>query len=397
MAMLRCRSGTWYIAWTEDGAHNRYSLKTRDEAVAKAALRQLELRLALKTVGCVMPSTPSVVPPISDLIPRYAALRHEQSQGRARGNQLKTRLFRIVNLLGWKSLDEITVESLRAYYFHPDNLKLADETLRFRRAILHGFWKWCQANRWVDYDPFPGFVFKGRGIRGKINRGLNREELMKLLSHPDKTRRVIYTVLAHTGLRRIEAERLRWEHVKDDGLYLDETVTKSGKRQFIPFTAVCKQAFDYMRTTHEHEQTLKIGLVFSWVWHLPLCGEWRKDLAICGIQYMNDVGRASMHKLRETLSTLARESGMQPDDARIMLRHASVDTTIGHYERVSNEEIAARFRRALSGVEPPDLALAQPKGASNGTIHMDGIVNDGHHEDNGGIGVDQAGAVQPSV
>ena len=48
-------------------------------------------------------------------------------------------------------------------------------------------------------------------------------------------RRLVIRLLAHTGLRIREVRLLRWEHVREDHLFLPGEITKNGKPRCIPF------------------------------------------------------------------------------------------------------------------------------------------------------------------
>lgn len=65
-----------------------------------------------------------------------------------------------------------------------------------------------------------------------------------------------------------------------------------------------------------------------------------KDLWVAGISKYTNAGKLDFHALRVTYINLVIASGVNPKEAQTLVRHATVELTIGLYGHAADERLA---------------------------------------------------------
>jgi integrase len=97
------------------------------------------------------------------------------------------------------------------------------------------------------------------------HRFLSAEEAAGLIDCAPRHQRPIIIAALHTGGRRTELLRLKWEDIDLERgvLYFDQTNTKSGKQREVPIAPELEQVFRHMRKVQDIRATAKED-VFTW-------------------------------------------------------------------------------------------------------------------------------------
>ena len=108
-------------------------------------------------------------------------------------------------------------------------------TVNRQRATLSTIFNCAKAWGYYGGDNPVGQVKRFRESLGR-DRFLTAEEASKIIEHAPRHLRPVITAALHTGGRRREVLRLRWDDVDLDRgvLYFDPTNTKSGKQREVP-------------------------------------------------------------------------------------------------------------------------------------------------------------------
>lgn len=200
----RYEGGSYYGYWTDlKGKHHRRALKTRDAAVARSRLRQLEL----------VPTEPS------------ARARHTLKQAIGnlldvveRGNAGPTwgayrqKGENLVDVLGDVDVSELNRDTLLAYVRHRKIEGVGDSTIHkemvvARRAL-------AEARDRGLWSGEPRAIVPSIKVRYEPRqRWLTPKQASALLSELEPDRRLWAALACWGGMCLGEVERLRWEHV----------------------------------------------------------------------------------------------------------------------------------------------------------------------------------------
>lgn len=196
--------GPYYGYWSDQrGGHHRRALRTRDQVVARARLRQLELAATDPAAH----SGHTLGAAIGDLLAVMA-----------RGNAAPTeRSYRqkgahLVRVLGNEALTQVAREQLVTYTQVRAREGASPETVRKELVVMRRALREARdRGLWVG-DP-RAVVPSVRVRYTPRERWLTAGQLTRLLGELDNGRRLWVALAALAGLRLSEVEGLRWEHV----------------------------------------------------------------------------------------------------------------------------------------------------------------------------------------
>lgn len=201
----RRKGGTYYGYWTDTkGRHHRRSLGTKDSAVARARLRQLELVSTDKSAY----ARHSLKAAIGDLL---AVVAHGNAAPTWKAYRQKGE--NLVNGMGDIDLNEVTRDVVLGYVRERKRQRAADGTIHKELVVLRRtLHEARERDMWrgdpravvpsvkVNYEPRENWLTAVNGGR-----------LLRELAHP--LRRLWAALAMLAGLRLSEIETLRWEHV----------------------------------------------------------------------------------------------------------------------------------------------------------------------------------------
>jgi integrase/recombinase XerD len=256
---------------------------------------------------------------------------------------------------------EMTVQHLRAFLNAASDL--APSSLARRQAALRALFGWAFQNEYLSSDP----TSRLDPIRVPIRepRPLSEEQvdaILRAIPRDEKRNRLLFTLLAETGMRVGEALSL---HVTDirmddmDGGYI-RVVGKGDLERFIPLI----DAPQTVRLLREIVRTTKIGPLFR--------GDPRKggragealDYTTALYHFEQYVSQArakhpqlfkdesepiTIHRFRHTYATQKLRDGVSLPSVRKLLGHKNIQTTMRYVETdldtVKRELLEARRRK----------------------------------------------------
>lgn len=164
-----------------------------------------------------------------------------------------------------------------------------------------------------------------RGKESFHRRALNDDEARKLLAG---TRRPLYLLALHTGLRRGEINALRWGDLRLDVVnpfYLVPVAnSKSRKEQPRPLHPELVKELQALKSARNATTE---SLVFPE--RVPAMKVIRKDFKAAGIPLQDERGhRVDFHALRMTYITRRQRAGVSPREAMELARHSDMRLTM---------------------------------------------------------------------
>lgn len=257
----------------------------------------------------------------------------------------------LVPALGWKILDKVTADDLRAYRLWLERQKIERQTVAHVLSDARCFFGWCEDAGYIERSPVP------RKLLPKIQEQppdrLTDDEVTAITSLPDPQGFVVRFALA-TGLRWGELCRARCDHV-ERGMFV-VSQTKSGKVRRVPLSR------DIQR-----ELSGRVGRISPYAY-----SQWR--VFTRRVRKASGVERFHPHQLRHTFACRWLERGGSLAALQQILGHSSVVTT-QRYARLSDdlvqreaaridaETVADRSAPRSRGAES-DLAINGPRTAT---------------------------------
>lgn len=194
---------------------------------------------------------------------------------------------------------------------------------------LEAFRRWCVACG--EAEPFAPLRIPRAHREAQARSSFTPEEVRRLVTcrAVPEDRRVLWRILAHTGLRPVEASRVRPEHVTQESgrwvLRLPGGSQKSGRP-------------DPIFLLEEDAQAIRrLGeIVPSAVGHLSKV--LAADLRAAGLPVVREGSARTPYTLRRFFVTELIRSGLNPETVRQLARHSDVAVTLRHYTQIAAEE-----------------------------------------------------------
>lgn len=242
MATIYKRGTRWYLNYSEHGRQRRLSLGDITRQEAEQELKNWQRRQNKRSFrGTCKLSV------FADKYLRWHRTEYPNSHQRIR--ELYTKWLDPV--FGDRYLVEITPGAAEEYKVGRLELEAAPETiakeLRTLKAMLN------KAVQWGELDANPiRYVKPPRSMEASPPKGYTLDELAKLKAASSLMHGAIWHMLAFTGLRRSEAQQLRWEHVDFENrhLYVVSTAgarTKSGDWRQVPLSESAVMALEVLK------------------------------------------------------------------------------------------------------------------------------------------------------
>ena len=338
----RGKTGTYTADFWQGSEHRRKSLKTRNVKVARQRALRLELQLATGEFTS-LPKPKTITEATDDYI------RYLETEGRRRKTTVRYRgILKVFQQFAASAdvelLQQVSPVLIDAYRAGRKKL-LAPKSMRNEGVLLKSFFRWCQQRRLITENPlqhmtFPKPIPKRRG-------GPSLAQINRILSTAKGLRRIQFAVLAFTGMRSGELQRLKpedvdlrsnWIHVVSrDGLE-----TKTGHSRSIPihprlrpflsnmptrtrewfFTAAPSQKYPdgnhHISTKHLNEDLLKL-------------------LTHIGLRSGREDG-FTVHSFRHSFEALCVNAGIPQRVIDTWLGHRSDTSMANIYYRLSDDE-----------------------------------------------------------
>jgi len=170
------------------------------------------------------------------------------------------------------------------------------------------------------------------GEKRRIRRALCLEDLKRLLKvteQADAERALLYRLAVTTGLRKNELRTLQVRDFSNDCLHLAGKNAKNRKQAVIPLMPSIAMALTHHIRGKKTDEKL---IYVSDRVHESM----KQDLKRAKIPYTDADGRFfDFHSLRKQTATLLALAGVHPRVTQQVMRHSSIDLTMGTYTDAS--------------------------------------------------------------
>lgn len=320
--------GTWHGYWTDiRGQPQRQSLRTRDQQVARAKLRKLEL-------GSTDPAAHSHLTlreAIGNMLSVVAVERAAATHGAytQKGHHL-------TRLLGADTqLDAVTRESVLRYIATRQTETASNSTIHKELVVLRKALEEARTRGlWVG--SIESVVPKVRVVYRPKEVWLDEHQAERFLAKVTPRRRLWVTLAMWGGLSLGEVERLRWEHIDLGRGKMRVPGTKRTSRwRVVPITPRLLEAL-----TAAAPRKLLGPIVTRW-------RNVRRDLARAA--ELAKVPRVTPNDLRRTYASWLKNQGTDSAVVARLLGHTSTKMVDLVYGRLSEETLAEAVGRLPGG------------------------------------------------
>lgn len=325
-----------------DGKHHRRSLKTRNLKIARQKALVLETQLL---EGSYQPAPAPL--PLSEAIEAYLA--HLRTENRRPKTITKyegmLRTFREFaernNVFRLSQVSVVLVDKYRA--FRKADLSL--KSMHNEAVMLKSLFKWAKQRKYLRENPLESMKFAKPILQPR--GGPTRAEVEAILATAQEPRRTQYAVLAFTGMRSGELQRLRVEDVDLAGNWLhivsrEGAETKTGFSRKVPIHTSLKpllqalpQAGPWLFTAPPSRKYPQGGHRIN-TKHLN--DDFSKLLTKVGVKAGRKTGGFSIHSLRNSFETTCVNAGIPQRVVDTWLGHRSDRSMAAVYYKLSNED-----------------------------------------------------------
>lgn len=309
MATIYQRKNRWYIQWRESGKLYRRTLGKIDKKSAETILHAKEIELH---TGDIVYQTGG------DTFLLFSREyldwhKHEYPDSHNRIYQITHQ--HLLPFFGLFQIGKIEIPQAEKYKrtrSQQAKPETVNKELRTLHAILNKAVEWGRVTR----NPIRAV----KAIRQKDSKPFRFYTVKELdaIYGADPLHAAIWRLLANTGMRRSEAQALKWVNVLPDRIRILSTTknrTKSGKWRDIPLSPGAKAALKELHNESEY--------VIKKVNGVSLSRAFSKTLARTGTD-------GSLHCLRHTFCSHLVMSGVPLRTVQVLAGHASFKTTEGY-------------------------------------------------------------------
>jgi integrase len=308
MATIYPRGKRWYLNWCEHGRQQRKSLGeiTEHEAELRRKAKEIELSTGKRIFIAAAR--------FEDHLERYLRWhRAEFPDSHFRVAQIAQQHFGDFRGFALSQIDTPMVERWKAARMSVVSRESAAKELRTLKAIFRKAVQWGEG---IDKNPAQD-VESPKNLQSEPIIWYTKAQLSGLYKmHHGLT----WRLMANTGLRRTEAQQLRWAQVDFKHEHIDvissaEARTKSGRWRQIPLSKAAITALKALK-----KQTGKTDHVLPRITAESLSRAFLQDVARCKL-------RGSLHGLRHTYGAHLVMAGVPLRTVQVLMGHASFKTT----------------------------------------------------------------------
>lgn len=360
----KCQVRVWWCQYYVEGRLHRASLKTRDKRVAEQKARDLMSRTERLAAGLIDPIQEEMGRPLSDHITDFMATLVQRGATEQHREDRRLCLARFVEATGATHLRDLESGRVSRWLADLKAAGMSARTINRHLQAVRQLARFCVQTRRLPFDPLLTLKpLNEAADRRHVRRALSQPELARLLDAAarrpledamanrihtgvtpaervrltalGRTRRLVYSVAAGTGLRRGELSRLRWTDLDLERrlLSVPAASAKSRKDQSVPLRS--DLAADL--AAYRPASAAPTDLVFP---VMPNLRTLKFDLVAAGLARIEDgrfvthdgSGRElDFHCLRVSAVSAWVAAGAHPRVAQALARHAKIETTMGAY------------------------------------------------------------------
>lgn len=344
----------WYpVVRFPDGRKDfKGGFKTKTDAQEFA--RTLDRAIAAGTYGKPAPEDPT----LHDFFNRWIDSKRDIKQSTLE-NMKSTYAHHIEDVLGPLRLSEVTPLVIQSWVDGLSETKLSAATVgkcyRYLRAAMN------TAEAWGLVERCPCRSISLPRVERKEVEPLTREEVRRVLDYASGQERVLYALLAYSGLRLGEALGLAWRHVdlNHNVLIVERAWNRNGlttpktesSRRAVPVTSTLAAML------HEYEGSkvdpLPDAFLFTQGGDQPLdpskaLKDWSKAQDAVGVRH------CTLHSLRHFYASVMLEAGCSIRYLQHSLGHSSPTMTLGVYSHLMKDspgDSLLKFDTLVNGEE----------------------------------------------
>lgn len=399
-------SSTWTIKYVDENGVRRTRNCAADKRTAEQVAASIEARIERIRLGLSNPREER------RLTEERRALRDHVEEFvdglRARGNTsthaaaTRGMLLRLFGEIHAERLSDLTPARVQRNLGERRerglSARAANKYLTACRTLL----RWAIADGRIAEDPLIGLrPYRTADDRRVVRRALSPEELGVLIAAAEsggdflgvsgQDRAMLYRIASSTGFRASEIGSLTPESFDFASTPVTVTVKEAYSKnrklsrqtvlpEFVeqlrpwlatkapgaPLIALPKPGKPNRKDVKRRMRTPLAEITAQLIRH---------DLQAAGLPYEDADGRvADFHALRHTFVTTLVQSGASVEETRSLARHASAQTTFGHYTHTRRADL----ERALERMPKP-IAPAPQAAAATGTDGAEAIHQNRHH------------------
>jgi len=326
-----------------------------------------QLRNQLVKIGILTPDRATIGKALSENIDDYKKSLEARNRSGQYINETINAIKRIAEDCHFNYWTDIAAVKVETYLKRLREDREEEAGISYRRSnayltALKMFANWMIEQGRASESPIRHL----KGLNVKLDqrhqrRGLETDEIRRLLettkAQPERfglsgyERALLYRLAAETGLRRSELHSLKVSLFDFDNcsVTVSAAYSKNKKESTLPLrpdTAIeLKQYFaDKLTTAQAFNMPDKTAVML------------KADLEAAGIAYVDESGRyADFHCLRHTTGTLLAAAGVHPKTAQSIMRHSTIELTMGIYTHT----LIGQEAQAVQSL--PDLSLPSSK------------------------------------
>ena len=288
--------------------------------------------------------------PLTELFEEYLEEVRKRDRTSDHVRIIKLRFLALAKDCRWTCMADVT---------RPSFIDWRNAQTKYEARTLNNYYEAARAFfNWVDrsYEiPNPLKRVETLTVPVKYPQGprsFDREELGKLFAVAKPVRRLLYRLLAFSGLRRKEAQRLCWGDVHLDespGLFLRPEATKARRADWLPILSILVPE---LRAARPEDWKANMLLFSRGVADVDTL---HRDMVKAGIPLNDKLGRpAGIHTFRRTFITLLQKSGIHSRVIMQLARHKSLRLTDWTYTDTTKLPLA-------EGIETLAAVAASPR------------------------------------
>ncbi len=330
------------------------STRTKNREVARERLKRIVAEHEREDVGLIAPKAVREAQqrPVLDIFAEFIEDLRSQGLKNDYIRHVKNRFPKLVKACGWKHLADMTPKSIQDW--RKANPKYRARTINHFYDAANRFRNWVKRTYDIP-NPIEGV--------GKVKvsarypdgpRAFSNEELTRLFVVAQNWR-LLYRLLAFTGLRRQEARDLQWGDVvldENPRLQLREDATKSERADTLPLPPELARDLAATRPCYwkPTDRVFREGVARN--------PKLKKDLQAAGIELVDRYGRPlGFHTFRRSYITMMHNLGVPPRAVMQLARHKNPNLTNWTYTDTTKLDLHSHVARLENSIiKGPDSA-----------------------------------------
>lgn len=338
----RGKKGIYTAEFWDGRQHRRRSLKTTNQKVAKTLAMEIEVQLARGDY-----EEPIKPKEITTAIIEY--IDYLQTEGRrgkttVRYRGILTAFSKYAAKNNVVTLKQVSIQLIDGYR-SARKLELAPKSMRNEGVLLKSFLEWCRQRKLIRENPMAQMRFPKPPPKKK--GGPSLDQIEQILKASPSSKSVKFAMLAFTGMRSGELQRLKPCDVDLDNNWIhivsrDGAETKTGHSRKVPIHSRLRDVLDPMpRNKRQWYFTAPPSKKYPLGDHYVNTKHLNEDLLKILEELGTPAGREhgfTVHSFRHSFETICVNANIPQRIIDTWLGHRSDSSMANVYYRLSDEE-----------------------------------------------------------